>query len=216
MSLSNNPLASGSAFTLDMGRDSVTGNQVQKVALTEPAGGTFITPMQQTGGSVTSLSSGAITNPTATLTRPANTTAYATGALIANSTVAGSVAVPSFAIATSAGGVILPRLRVLTNAPSGWGGVNLSINLWSAPPAYVNGDGGAYAVASGAANWLANFLVSLAQFGDGAAGGGGLTSANEMALKLASGTSIFADIQILSVATPIAGQTFTLIPELLN
>lgn len=53
MSLSNNPLASGSTFTLDMGKDSITGNQVQKTALVEPAGGTFITPMQQTGGSVT-------------------------------------------------------------------------------------------------------------------------------------------------------------------
>jgi hypothetical protein len=69
MTITNNPAASGSAFTLDMGKDSVTGNQVQKVALTEPAGGTFITPMQQTGGSVTSLSSGAITNPTALFTR---------------------------------------------------------------------------------------------------------------------------------------------------
>jgi hypothetical protein len=58
--------------------------------------------------------------------------------------------------------------------------------------------------------------VSLTQFGDGAAGGGGLTSANEMALKLASGTSIFADIQILGVANPIANQTFTIVPELLN
>jgi hypothetical protein len=290
MTITNNPAASGSAFTLDMGKDSVTGNQVQKVALTEPAGGTFITPMQQTGGSVTSLSSGAITNPTALFTRPSSavtasvtqtiaspsvftwagnplvngqtvilggtpasgfsrgvpyyvvavagntfqlaatfggaaiagtgsssavtaTLVYSPGALIASS--ATSPVVPSFAIATSAGGVILPRVRVLTNATSGWGGANLSVNLWSAAPTYATGDGGPYAP-SGAANWLANFLVSLTQFGDGAAGGGGLTSANEMALKLASGTSIFADIQILSVANPIVGQTFTLVPELLN
>ncbi|MGB6326671.1 MAG: hypothetical protein WBG11_13125 [Methylocella sp.] len=217
MTISNNPAASGSAFTLDMGKDSITGNQVQKVALTEPSGGTFITPMQQAGGSVTSLSSGAITNPASVLTRPSNTTAYATNQLIASSTAAGSIAVPAFLIPVAAGGVILSRLRLRTNAASGWNGINLSVNLWSAPPAYANGDGGAYAVATGSANWLANFLISLLQFGDGAAGAGPLTGGNEMTLKLASGTSVFWDIQMLSAAaTPIAGQTFTLTGELLN
>jgi hypothetical protein len=58
--------------------------------------------------------------------------------------------------------------------------------------------------------------MSLAQFVDGAAGAGGLTAANQMALKLASGTSIFWDIQILVQALPTSGQTFTIIPELLN
>ncbi|MGB6176254.1 MAG: hypothetical protein WBF43_07935 [Methylocella sp.] len=216
MTISNNPAASGSAFTLDMGKDSVTGNQVQKVVLAEPGGGAFITPMQQTGGSVTSLSSGAITNPASVLTRPANTTAYATNQLIASSTAAGSIAVPSFQIASNSGGVILSRLRLETNVAAGWNGINLSVNLWSATPTYTNGDGASYAVAAGSANWLANFLISLIQFGDGAAGAASLTGANEMALKLASGMSVFWDIQILGAATPISGQTFTLTGELLN
>lgn len=165
---------------------------------------------------VTAVSSGAITNPTSVLTRPANTTAYTANKLIASSTTAGSVVVPSFAIATSAGGVIIPRVRLLSNVTTGWGGVNLQINLWSAAPTFTNGDNGAYAVATGNAGWLANFLVSLTQFGDGASGAGPLTGANEAVIKLASGTSIFWDLQILSAATPISGQTFTIIPELLN
>jgi hypothetical protein len=165
---------------------------------------------------VTSLSSGAITNPTSTLTRPANTTAYAANQLIASSTTAGSVVVPSFAIATTAGGAIIPRLRMRTNATTGWSAVNLSINLWSTAPTYTNGDGGAYAVATGSAGWLGNFLMILTQFGDGAVGAVALTSANELVLKLASGTSIFWDVQILGAATPISGQTFTITAELLN
>jgi hypothetical protein len=40
-----------------------------------------------------------------------------------------------------------------------------------------------------------NFLISLTQFGDGAVGGGPLTGANELALKLASGTTVFWDMQ---------------------
>jgi hypothetical protein len=166
---------------------------------------------------VTSFSSGAITNPTSTLTRPANTTAYAANQLIASSTSAGSVVVPSFAIAISGGSAITARLRLRTNAVTGWGGVNFSINLWSVAPTYANGDGGAYAVSIGSANWLANFLIpSLQQFGDGAIGGGGLTSANEMAIKLGSGTAIFWDLQILSAATPVSGQTLTFTAEVLN
>ena len=165
----------------------------------------------------TSLNSGAITNPTSVLTRPANTTAYASGQLIASSTTAGSVVVPSFSIASAAGGAILPRIRIRASlSPSSWQGVNLSVNLWSAAPTYTNGDAQPYAVATGSATWLANYLVTLTQFGDGAVGAGPLTGANEMALKLASGTAVYWDLQVLNSATPAAGQTFTLIPELLN
>src|SRR5437660_138343 len=99
----------------------------------------------QSSLNVTSFSGGSITNPASTLTRPANTTAYAANQLIASSTTAASIVVPSFA--TVAGAGILPRLRLRTNAPSGWGGINLSINLWSAAPTYTNGDSGAYAPA---------------------------------------------------------------------
>jgi hypothetical protein len=166
---------------------------------------------------VTSFSSGSITNPTSILTRYPNTIAYAANQLVASSTTAGSVVVPSFAIATSGGGAIISRVRIRTSVTTGWGNVNLSINLWTTAPTYTNGDGGAYVVATGSAGWIANFLINgMLQFGDGAIGSGGLTSANEMAIKLTSGTAIFWDIQILSAATPISGQTFTLTAELVN
>jgi hypothetical protein len=207
---------------------------------------------------VTSMNSGAITNPTALLTRPSSANTASVTQTIASPSVftwpgnplvngqtvilGGSPAtgfstgVPYYVvavagntfqlastfggagivgIATSAGGVILPRIRVLTSATSGWGGANLSVNLWSAAPTYTGADGQPYAP-TGAANWLANFLVNLTQFNDGAAGAGGLTGAAHMSLKLASGTSVFADIQILSAQNPFASQTFTIVPELLN
>jgi hypothetical protein len=158
---------------------------------------------------------GAAINSTSTGTAVTATLTYAAAELIGSATASGSVVVPSFAIQTTSGGAIISRLRLVTNATSGWGNVQLSINLWTAPPTYTNGDGGAYA-ATGASNWLGNFLVSLIQFVDGAAGGGVLAGANEMALKLASGTTIYWDPQILTTAMPIVSQTFTLVPELLN
>ena len=71
-----------------------------------------------------------ITNPTSTLTRPANTTAYAANQIIASNTSGASVVVPSFAIANSAGGASIPRLRLSTSVTTGWGGVVININLW--------------------------------------------------------------------------------------
>jgi hypothetical protein len=91
-----------------------------------------------------------------------------------------------------------------------------SINLWSVAPTYTSGDAQLYAPATGSAGLLANFLVTMIQFGDGAAGFGQLTGANQMALKLASGTSVFWDLQILSYMQPFASQVFTLTAECLN
>lgn len=170
------------------------------------SGSTFQLSATVGGAAIASSSTG--TAVTATLTYVPNT-------LIASALATGSVVVPSFAIATSAGGVILPRVRVLTSATSGWNGVNLSVNLWSAAPTYTGGDTQPYA-ASGAATWLASYLVSLTQFNDGAVGGGGITNASQLAEKLASGTAIFWDLQILSQVLPGVSQTFTITAELLN
>jgi hypothetical protein len=201
------------AYTFGMASESVASDFAQATYILEPVGETIVSPMQQSGGSVTSLSSSAITNPASTLTRPANATPYAANSLIASN----PLVVPSFNIATSGGGAILSRLRLKSNVTTGWGGVNLCINLWAgAAPTYTNGDGGAYAVSAGAGLWLGNFVVPMLQFADSAWGAGQLTGANELALRLASGTAVFWDIQILTAATPISGQAFILIPELLN
>jgi hypothetical protein len=195
---------------------------IKSLPLSGPAGVSDVAalPLQGVIGGVPApaiaLSSGSITNPSSTIARPANTTPYGGGDLIANSATAGSVVVPSFSIQSFAGGVIIPRIRVFTNAPSGWNNVQLSINLWKGAPTYVNGDNGIYSVVTGAVLWLANYSVILTQFVDGAAGGGTLTAANGVALKLTSGTSIFYDIQIVGAATPISGQLFTVVPELFN
>src|ERR1700730_17091644 len=74
----------------------------------------------QSGFPVTALSSSAAPNPASTLTRVANTTAYASGQLIGTTTNGTTCVVPSFVIATSGGGAILARLRLRTNATVGW------------------------------------------------------------------------------------------------
>lgn len=162
---------------------------------------------------------GTTANPTSTLTRPADTTAYALNDLIASSTTAGSVVVPSFtATRVAAGSGTIPRVRLYSNVTTGWDAATVTIRLWSAAPTYTNGDNGAYAVATGAAGYLASFPVTLNQVADGAYGVAAPAVGNALSFKLTSGTSIFWDLQLTTIAgnTPISAQTFTLIPEILQ
>lgn len=166
-------------------------------------------------GSVNTPTAGTITNPSNTITRPANTTNYAQNNLIASSVTAGSVVVPSFSVASNGGAI--PRVRLSTNKTSGWDAVVIRVRLWSSAPTYTNGDGGAYAIATGAAGLLAVFDVTLSQFGDGATGMAAPNSGTAAWIKV-SGTSVFWDLQYTSAAalTPASGQTLTLVVELAN
>lgn len=167
---------------------------------------------------VSAGSSATVTNPSSTLTRPANTTAYAANQLVGNNVTAGSVTVPSVAIVNTAGGALIPRVRLTTNKTSGWDQVTIRVRLWTAAPTYTNGDGAAYVPATGAAALLGSYDVLLTQFGDGANGVGAPAVGNAVMVKLASGTALFWDMQYVGTAalTPASGQTFTLTAEALN
>ena len=76
---------------------------------------------------------------------------YTAGQLIANNATAGSITVPSFAIATSAGAAAIPRLRLSVNdtTSTSWGTVQIQVDLWSAAPTWTNGDHAAWLPATG-------------------------------------------------------------------
>lgn len=161
---------------------------------------------------------GVMDNPASTLTRPADTTAYAAGDSIASSTTAGSVVVPSVTVArVAAGSLMVRRVRLSTNKASGWGAVVLRVTFWAAAPTYAVGDNAAYAAASvstGGAGYLGQCDVTLTQWGDAASGIGVPAVGSEIGLKLASGQVIYWDLQVVSgTPTPASGQTFSLIPE---
>lgn len=110
--------------------------------------------------------------PTASFTRPADTTAYAVGDLIANSTTAGSVVPMQLECARRKGGsgqIVRLRLKKstasLTNA-------SFRVHLYRTAPTPTNGDNGAW-LTSGALTYLGAFDVTMDRaFSDGAAGAG--------------------------------------------
>ena len=108
-----------------------------------------------------------------TVTRPADTTAYASGDLIANSTTAGSVVPISFAnVQRNAGGI--SRVRRVRISKTGTGVTNCTIRVHlfaGTAPTVSSGDNAAMVIASGAANYLGSADVVVGQtFSDGAAG----------------------------------------------
>lgn len=163
---------------------------------------------------------GTTANPTSVLTRPADTNAYAQNDLIASSTTAGSVVVPSFTATPANGGTgIIRRCRLLTSATTGMGGVAVQVEFWNTAPTVTNGDNGAYAIATGAAHWLGSMtFASLTQVADGAYGAAVSDVGSDIDFALASTAVIYWTLKYVGSAgfTPISAQTFTLVPEILQ
>lgn len=189
------------------------GNHLVNLKTAIPAGTNLI-------GSVTSTLNSALTAPTSTLTRPSNTTPYtgtlATPQLVASSVTAGSVVVPTFAIANSGGHAVIPLINLTTTATTGWNGVGLIITLWTAAPTYTNGDGGTYAVATGSSKKASRYSCTLIQDGDGANCVAFPIAGTTPAITPAASTTVPWDVQIISTATPISAQTFTVTPQIWN
>ena len=160
---------------------------------------------------------GAGSDPAGSFARPANTTPYAAGQLIASSTVAASVVPPTLSISTPTNSAIIPILKLATNATTGWA-TTLTVTLWTGAPTYSSGDGATYAVATSGAGkyFFAQYACTLAQFGDGAGGSCSPTVGNTPKVTLPLGAVLFWDLQATAAVTPISGQTFTLTAEVLN
>src|SRR5436305_14342879 len=114
-------------------------------------------------------------NPSASFTRPNDTTAYASGDLVANSTTAGSVAPLAFPLGNSYGVGQFRMVRArLTKSGTGVTNASFRVHLYGAQPTPANGDNGAWSTDQ-AANWLGNIdITSLLAFTDGATGTGSL------------------------------------------
>ena len=160
----------------------------------------------------------AVKNLSASFTRPADTTAYASGDLVANSTTAGSVAaieLRGFSV-NSQGSCIIRRLKL---AKSGTSTTNASfrVHLMRTDPATVtNGDNGAFSV-SGVADYIGAVDITIDRaFTDGAAGFGVPIVGSEFMIRMpgdndsSTGQSLFAMIEARAAYTPASAEVFTL------
>lgn len=152
---------------------------------------------------------------TAALNRPADTTAYAVGDLVANSATAGSVVPLQLPAARKNGGTgRITRARLTKSSPSLTNAL-FRVHLFRTAPGVTVGDNGALAGAmSGALAYLGAVDVTMDQaFTDGAKG---FASPNEgfLSFEAAAGSqALYALIEARGAYTPASAETFTLALE---
>ena len=158
-----------------------------------------------------------ITNPSATFTRPGDTTAYASGDLVANSTTAGSVVPMSFQLGNAFGiGVFrLTRARIIKTNTSPTN-ANFRLHLYQSSPTPANGDNGAWST-SAAADWLGNIdVTSMLAFTDGCCGTGSTAAGSEMFIRLKAGSTVYGLLEAKAAYTPGNAESFTVVLEELD
>ena len=150
-----------------------------------------------------------------TFNRPADTTAYAIGDLVANNTTAGSVTPLSCGLArVNAGTGIIRRARLSTTKTGLAGTEVFRVHLFKSSPTVTNGDNGAFSVNGVASLALGSLDVTMASvYNDGAKG---FTAADIVFDAGAGVTTIFALIEARSAYTPASGETFALALEVLR
>jgi hypothetical protein len=161
---------------------------------------------------------GVIATPSSLLTRPADTNAYVQNDLIASSTTAGSIVVPSFKASRGPGNsFFIRKARLYTNKTSGMSTAQFLIEFWSAAPTLTNGDNGAYAIATGAANWMGKIQTDvMTQVADGAYCMGVPYTGSEIACDGDACQTLYWTLKEIDATgfTPASSQTFTLVPEI--
>jgi hypothetical protein len=154
-------------------------------------------------------------------TRPNDTTAYASGDLVANSTTAGSVVPLAFSIHRSpSGSVRINRVKVkksgavVTNA-------SFRLHLYASSPTVTNGDNGAWASIEAGYLGFIDVVVDKA-FSDGSAGHGCPVYTNVCqidvklagATDLAAGKKIYGLLEARAAYTPAAQEVLTVSLEI--
>lgn len=151
----------------------------------------------------------------ASFTRPADTTAYASGDLVANSTTAVSVVALALVAARNEGASgIITRLRLakstvsLTNA-------SFRVHLYKANPTEANGDNGAWSTTGANGDYIGSFDVTMDKaFTDGAMGAGVPGTGNYSQFVAANQSKvIYALIEARAAYSPGNAEVFTLYIE---
>lgn len=155
---------------------------------------------------------GVVSNPSGNFTRPNDTTAYASGDLVANSTTAGSVSPVSLTVARIAAGSFMLRRLKLHKSGTSTTNASFRVHLYrgTATITCANGDNGAFSTDQ-VANYLGAFDVTIDRaFTDGAAGMGLPVVGNDINIKLTTSTTIQALIEARAAYTPSAQEVFTI------
>jgi hypothetical protein len=153
-----------------------------------------------------------VSNVSASFTRPADTTAYGSGDLVANSTTAGSVTPMSIALPGRTNATV-KRVRLVKSGTSATNAA-FRVHFYGASPTVANGDNGAWS-SSQAATYFGSIDVTVLAFSDGCAAAGAATAGAEVQIVLTSGSTVYCLLEARGAYTPASAEVFTLTVELI-
>jgi hypothetical protein len=152
----------------------------------------------------------------ANFTRPADTTAYASGDLVANSTTAGSVTVMTFTIGRgSSGAAASGMIRRARLRKTGTSTTNASfrLHLYRSAPTPSNGDNGAW-LTNNAADYVGAIDITADKaFTDGAIGNGTPNTGSEINF---THQTYYGLLEARAAYTPANAEVFTIELELIQ
>lgn len=148
--------------------------------------------------------------PTANFTRPADTTAYTAGDMVANSTTAGSVVPMSLTVNSVSGRKVYLRRVVLKKSTTGVTAPNFRVHFYTASPTIASGDNAAYSTTlSGHFCDMDVNMLTTDIFSDGNDGIGTPNNGAECAVAPTT-TTVFALIEARGAYAPGNAEVFTI------
>ncbi len=147
------------------------------------------------------------------MTRPADTTAYAVGDLVANSTVAGSVVPLALPIARANNTPSTLRRVRLKKSGTSLTNAQFRVHFYRKLPTLANGDNGAWSTSE--SHYIGSVDITMDKaFTDGAKGFGIPSVGSEMiALPDDDLQVVYALLEARAAYTPVSGEQFTLTGE---
>ena len=145
-------------------------------------------------------------NISAKFTRPADTTAYASGDLIANSTTNSSVTAMSFAVAP--GAIQVRRVRI-ARSKADITTAAVRLHLYAALPTVANGDNAAWSSTQAATHLGAVDVTFASLMSDGATG----QATTEINFN-SSGSVIYGLLEARSALAPASAEVFAVTLEI--
>jgi hypothetical protein len=216
VSLASQPLPTGASTSAKQPALGTAGTASTDVITVQ--GITSMTALKVDGSAVTQpVQVGKSVIISANFTRPADTTAYALGDLVANSTTAGSVTPLSFSNVVRVNGVgALVRKAKLRTGNTTLSNASFRIHFYATTETLSVGDNTAI-VLPDTANYRGTIDITFDKaFSDGATGFGIPAVGDSILVNPASGTSLFAIIEARAAYVPTSAQVFTVELEILQ
>lgn len=149
----------------------------------------------------------------ASFTRPADTTGYAIGDLIANNTVAVNVATMVFSIGRKTGlGGMIRRAR-MRKSGTNVSNASFRLHLYAVAPTFTNGDNGAW-LSNGVGNYVGSIDITCDRiFSDGASGNGVPNIGSEVNF---TADTYYGVLEARAGYNPASAETFTITLEVIQ